>query len=223
MTADYTQQTWADIVAYVGAIDPIDDADARGSVYATLGNVALDLISQASGGLYGSMTSGGGAGDISISGRNATYPIQLRDIESAWWDDYELDERDTAWLDRKVPGWRSNVGNPKYFVRTNFGLVLDAEPAGATDGKLVLWGLASLPHFSTAGGALNPLTYLPFDAQMAPAYYIVKSLPLPKRDVTREEVQLLAMMRQENATLWESAFASAVAALHTRRYKPFSM
>jgi len=223
-TPVYTQHTWATLVEYMTAMEPRADPASRQPLYLLQANIALDLISQASGGIYGSSTSGVAAGDITLTGANAVFPIHLRELESVFWNGGELRERDAQWLDRRVPGWRSSVGNPTYFVRTSLGLVLDAAPGGGTAGLLVVWGLGALPHFSTAAGKLNPCSLLPMTAQMAPAYYVLAMLPLPKRpQVAQHEVQLMLRVREDHKQLWRAALDAAASELRARRHRPMSM
>jgi len=221
-------QTWANIAQFVSEVHKKEGGSPNPSFYRTLGNKALDIISQRMGGLADYEWTNAADGALTISGNSASLPENCLRVDSVEWDGIQLERRTAAELDVEMEGWRDDTGDtPSFFVTTGRSIVFDVAPQGSVVGKLVMHGTASLPSFSDEEDAVNPLSYLPAVLQLAPAYYILSRLPATK-NVIREGNQIIGIddseiqRKIEYTTLWQEELETVSSVANTRQHERFS-
>src|SRR3972149_4647403 len=177
-----TQRTWTDISNYVEDIMAKEGAKPQKRIIRALANEALGIISEQSR-IYKNSWSNASGGALTLSANSATLPNDLILFESLEWDgdDNTLDKTSESWLDNNQQGWRSDTGEPNKYALTGTQVILNTAPTGTTTGKLVIRGIGQLPEFPDPpekSGATNPLTNLPWQHQLLPAFYVIANLPV---------------------------------------------
>lgn len=210
-----TQLTWADIADFVTEIHAKEGAKPNRSLYRTLGNQALAIISDMAR-PYHKSWSNAEDGDLTLTDNTVTLPIDCIEVYRVEWDgdENDLEYKMEEWLDENASGWRDDTGsNPAYYTKNGHQIMLDCAPTGTTTGLLTVRGQAYLPEFSDEEDAENPLAFLPLGYQLMPAYYVLANLPFDPQS----PVEVARQARYE--AMWERDLARLVGAVTTRKYQ----
>jgi hypothetical protein len=200
--------TWEDIYGYVREIHEREGGKVNKAFYLATGNVALMQMSRICGGIYTSLSNVAGGG-LTVNGRVVTLPNNVLSVESVRFDGHELTVEALAEDDRG-----HGTDRPRHYKKTGRTLILDrvpssADPEGFT---LVAWCWVNLGKFSETSGALNPLSLLPEDCQIYPAYYSLSKLPARVRTI-QEGGRILGVDKSEQdrkteyQALWQQALS----------------
>jgi hypothetical protein len=216
-------QTWQTIIDFVSQYQSRDAGTPNQQLYRMLGNQALAILAAKIGPLEATWTNAEGGG-LTLSGNAAALPEGCLSVVRVAWNGDVLRRKDVAEMDYDDPDWRTRTGTPGAYYTNGTNLFLDCIPSGA--GDLTVTGNSSLGTFSEAEGAVNPLSYLPESAQLAPAYYILSMLPAEER-FTYKDGQIVSRdtseleRRQMFAAMWQAEIDNIQNAVNARRYEPF--
>lgn len=217
-----TQRTWQTIAEYLTEFDKREGAEPVRSLYLTLGNQALAIISRK--GVYRKTWDNSSGGELTLTSATCPLPIDLLERLAVEYDgsDEPLEFATVEQLDHPdsgEPGWRTTTGDPDKYTIEGQNLVLNSIPSNAT-GKLVLRGTATLPEFSDTAGATNPLIYLPYEFQLLPAQYIISELPVTPAQLPNDtqagamwasqETQRRVATRTDARAKWEKGLEDLV-------------
>ena len=194
---------WGQVIEIVEAFAAAEGAPKRDALYRALANGGIGKISTRVGHFETHWNNDSDGGTLTLSGRYVTFPADLIDVTSAYWNEVKLDEAPSeGWLDDYDSLWRTTDGVPTIFLRTGVGMTLNRAPTGSTDGYLVVYGTGCIPLFAD-GTEADPFDYIPDPHGLLLADYIIGHLP-PRSyrelaEVEPPELRLLLARQWEQA------------------------
>ena len=211
--------TWAEVIALVEAFHTAEGVTKNDPLYRALANRALGEVSARVGHFSGSW-SNAATGTITLSGRNVTFPGDLVDATSVYWDDTQIEEASSEeQLDYLDPLWRTSTGTPTIYLRCSYGMLLNREPTGTTTGLLVIYGLGSLPLFDP-DETTNPLASLPEAHHFLLADYLIGNLPIELRDKTDAQIAVMREAREKADKRWGNGLDLLIGDMLRRKIAP---
>lgn len=225
--------SWSDIVDRVSEVISKEGPIPSRDHLRWLANSCISEVSELVKPYYTSWDNSGG-GDLTISGYTVDLPDDCLEVTSVEWDgdDNVLDRLGSvADLDRLEPGWRSQAGDPSYYVVDGQSILFNSAPQGTTTGKLTVRGYGRLPSFSDQVGAPNPLTYLSqLRGENLVIYYILAHIPVTVAKAPSDspasfayaqtETQLRAARKAEYEQLYKKELDRVISAQRRRKYAP---
>jgi hypothetical protein len=201
-------KTWSDLQSFGESILLCETAAPNLTLLKSLANEGINEISGRIKNVYRSWSNAVDGG-LTLTTNTFNLPTDMLKFTSVIWDGTELVECSEAELDSESNDWRTRTGIPCRFVRAGRAVMLDFIPEGTATGKLVVWGYGSLPLFSDAQGAENPLASIPAVYQMAPVYYALREYPVDPQSA-------MSVARQAKyAERWELSLANIVESANT--------
>jgi hypothetical protein len=195
-----------DVLDYVNEYLQAEGAKYNRALVLLLANQALRTISSETKFYESSWVSGT---TLTLTGNTAAVPTDCIAITAVEYDgnDNPLTKYTTEDLDRNKPGWRDDTGEPTGYALTPTSIILTSAPT-SPGAKLVVRGIAKLADFSDAPDAVNPLSFIPAEFQLLPAYYVLGMLPITTADRIKsgkaaEELQLMIDRRNTHAAMWD--------------------
>jgi len=207
--------TWADLANFITEAHSKEGARPNPDLYLTLANEALGIISRQTEIMDGASWSNAQGGELSLSGASCLLPGDVLRITRVEWDGGKLDRMSEEELDAHCPGWRTATGIPTAFCVKGARLIVDCTPSGSVQGKLVIRGVGTLPPLSDDPAAENPLVSFPEDLQRAPAFYVLRELPVDPND------QRQVLRQATYHPRWEQARPALVSAIEQRKFERF--
>ena len=205
-----TEQTVATLLQFVSDVHTREGARENTRLYRTLITQFLARVYRASRGYPVTWTNAAG-GELTITGLTVPLPDDCEVVERVEWDgsDSPLEIKSIEWLDKNLPGWRDETGDPSYCAVKGKTLYLSSQPEGTVTGKLVMYG-REMPATDDIA-----IAHLPLGEQWAPAYDVLARLYADPKDPS--QVQRL----QQYTNLAKEGYASCLVALDVREKREF--
>jgi hypothetical protein len=212
--------TWAEVVSLVEAFATAEGVPKNDALYRALANRAIGIISTRVGHFekhWNNLSTDTTYGTLTLSTRYVTFPSDLVDVTSVYWDELKIDEAPSeSWLDEYDSLWRSTDGGPTMFLRTGTGLTLNRAPTGTVDGYLVIWGTGCIPLFAE-GATIDPLDYIPDPHGLLIADYMTGFMPIDFRDKSDAQVAAMRVIREEKKASWREGLDLCVSDIMKRK------
>ena len=229
-----TALVWADIMDYISAFVRSENATPNAGIYIRLANVALQQISRKTL-CYERVLTNVEGGELSISGNIVTAIHDIIRVDRMEWDgsEHEVVRTTATEMDAAHCGWRDATGDPHHYVMVDaHTIMLSRAPTGGGTGKLTVRARCYLPVLTDNDDVQNPLVFLPTEAQLAPAYFVVANLPLPLIRVVNDSREAVIMAqrqmdvcqatRAEHKAKYEEAIAGIIEVCDRKIEMPFS-
>ena len=207
---------WGQVITIVEAFAAAEGVPKNDALYRALANQGIGKISTRVGHFETHWDNDTG-GTLTLTTRYVTFPSDLIDVTSAYWDGSLLDEAPSAqWLDTYDSIWRTTDGGPTMFLRTGPGMTLNRAPTGSTTGYLVVYGTGCIPLFAE-GTEATPFDYIPDPHGLLLADYIIANMPVDFRDKSEAQIAAMRVLRTEAKQRWDEGLDLCVADIMKRK------